>query len=145
LAGLNNPKEETSGDSGAELTADVKPVADKPKGKKMKRSAADKITPGSENEGITISIDAANSSVGDKAGKIFHQRIIEPTFDTWNGIYLHTQLASALHSLKFTQPTPIQVKAIPEIMKARADVVGAAETGSGKTLAFLMYAIPVKY
>ena len=41
----------------------------------------------------------------------------------------------SLARLKFSNPTPIQKSAIPEILKGH-DVVGKASTGSGKTLAF---------
>jgi ATP-dependent RNA helicase DDX54/DBP10 len=37
----------------------------------------------------------------------------------------------------YINPTPIQRKAIPEILSGR-DVVGMARTGSGKTAAFLV-------
>jgi len=48
---------------------------------------------------------------------------------------LAPNLLSALAELGFTEPTPIQVAAIPHAMNGR-DVVGRARTGSGKTLAF---------
>jgi superfamily II DNA/RNA helicase len=38
---------------------------------------------------------------------------------------------------KYLQPTPIQDKAIPHVLKG-ADVVGIANTGTGKTAAFLV-------
>ena len=41
----------------------------------------------------------------------------------------------ALARFGFTTPTPIQVRAIPALVKGR-DVVGVAQTGSGKTIAF---------
>ena len=41
----------------------------------------------------------------------------------------------ALARYGFTMPTPIQVRAIPALIKGR-DVVGVAQTGSGKTIAF---------
>ena len=41
----------------------------------------------------------------------------------------------ALQDLGFTEPTPIQAKALPPLLEGR-DVIGKAETGSGKTLAF---------
>jgi len=44
-----------------------------------------------------------------------------------------------LHSIKalgFTQPTPIQEKAIPVLLKGTEDFIGLAQTGTGKTAAF---------
>lgn len=39
--------------------------------------------------------------------------------------------------MNFNQPTPIQAKSIPLILKGR-DVCASAKTGSGKTIAFLL-------
>ena len=44
-----------------------------------------------------------------------------------------------IHSIKtlgFTQPTPIQEKAIPVLLKGTKDFIGLAQTGTGKTAAF---------
>ncbi|MEB3279276.1 MAG: DEAD/DEAH box helicase [Lyngbya sp.] len=43
--------------------------------------------------------------------------------------------AQHLESIGFTEPTPIQVQAIPQILSGR-DIVGQAQTGTGKTAAF---------
>ncbi|MBS1795463.1 MAG: DEAD/DEAH box helicase [Acidobacteria bacterium] len=49
-------------------------------------------------------------------------------------------LARRCESLNFTEPTPIQKRAIPVILKG-ADLIGCAETGTGKTAAFLLPAL----
>ena len=48
-------------------------------------------------------------------------------------------IAKALKEEGYTQPTPIQAKAIPSILQGR-DLLGTAQTGTGKTAAF---AIPI--
>ncbi|KAF4336381.1 ATP-dependent RNA helicase MAK5 [Fusarium beomiforme] len=53
----------------------------------------------------------------------------------WVSLNLSPQIISAIARLKFTKPTLIQEKTIPEIV-AGEDVIGKAQTGSGKTLAF---------
>jgi len=45
------------------------------------------------------------------------------------------KLLGQLAKLRFTQPTPIQLKSIPVALEGR-DVIGIAQTGTGKTLAF---------
>jgi ATP-dependent RNA helicase RhlE len=42
----------------------------------------------------------------------------------------------------FTQPTPIQIQAIPELRRGK-DLIGAAQTGTGKTVAFLLPSLHV--
>ncbi len=51
------------------------------------------------------------------------------------GLGLAPQLLETLETLKFSVPTPIQMKAIPIAMEGK-DVIGIAQTGTGKTLAF---------
>src|SRR5918992_494123 len=49
-------------------------------------------------------------------------------------------LARRCESLGYTEPTPIQRRAIPVVFTG-ADLIGCAETGTGKTAAFLLPAI----
>jgi ATP-dependent RNA helicase RhlE len=56
------------------------------------------------------------------------------SFKTFN---LHRDLVRAVDALGFTEPTPIQARAIPPALAGR-DVLACAMTGSGKTAAFLL-------
>lgn len=45
-------------------------------------------------------------------------------------------LLAAISALGFTEPTPIQEKAIPVLLQGTKDFIGLAQTGTGKTAAF---------
>jgi ATP-dependent RNA helicase DeaD len=49
---------------------------------------------------------------------------------------LQENLLKAIGDLGFTQPTPIQEKAIPVLLSGTKDLIGLAQTGTGKTAAF---------
>ncbi|MDP4131795.1 MAG: DEAD/DEAH box helicase [Bacteroidota bacterium] len=55
---------------------------------------------------------------------------------TFEGLGLNEALLQAVAALGFTQPTPIQEKAIPVLLSGTKDLVGLAQTGTGKTAAF---------
>jgi ATP-dependent RNA helicase DeaD len=54
------------------------------------------------------------------------------TFSSFN---LPAQILKAIHEQGYSNPTPIQEKAIPLILSGK-DIIGHSETGSGKTAAF---------
>ena len=56
---------------------------------------------------------------------------------TFNTLGLSDTLLQAVQHTGYTTPTPIQEKAIPEILKGR-DVMAAAQTGTGKTAGFTL-------
>lgn len=55
---------------------------------------------------------------------------------TFEELGLNPSLLKAIKALGFEQPTPIQEKAISQILDGRTDLVGMAQTGTGKTAAF---------
>lgn len=59
---------------------------------------------------------------------------VESTFDDFA---ISANLKSAIASVGFTKPTPIQDQCIPYILSGR-DVIGVADTGTGKSAAFLI-------
>lgn len=50
---------------------------------------------------------------------------------------LSAKVLSAVESAGYTEPTPIQAKAIPYVLERR-DVIGIAQTGTGKTASFTL-------
>jgi ATP-dependent RNA helicase RhlE len=59
------------------------------------------------------------------------------TTGTFEDFALNRQLLSAIDDLGYTEPSPIQEKAIPLILQGH-DVLGIAQTGTGKTAAFVL-------
>ena len=55
----------------------------------------------------------------------------------FNELQLIDPLLRAVHAEGYTEPTPIQVQAIPSVLAGR-DLVGCAQTGTGKTAAFAL-------
>lgn len=49
----------------------------------------------------------------------------------------HPAITDGVRALGYTEPTPIQLKAIPPVMQGR-DIIGLAQTGTGKTAAFVL-------
>jgi len=56
---------------------------------------------------------------------------------TFQEMPLQAQLQQALAAMKFVNPTPVQIQAIPPALEGK-DVIATAQTGTGKTLAFLI-------
>ena len=56
---------------------------------------------------------------------------------TFESMGLNKALLQALASEGYTKPTPIQEKAIPDVMAGK-DLLGIAQTGTGKTAAFAL-------
>ena len=61
-----------------------------------------------------------------------------PKMDTeFTRLGLSDELAFAVQEMGYVTPTPIQVQAIPVVLKG-GDVIGSAQTGTGKTAAFAL-------
>src|SRR5437764_4144156 len=55
---------------------------------------------------------------------------------TFNELGLNEEILKSVEELGYTQPTPIQEKAIPVLLSGTKDFVGLAQTGTGKTAAY---------
>ena len=55
---------------------------------------------------------------------------------TFESLGIEEGLLRSISALGFTQPTPIQEKAIPVLLQGTKDFIGLAQTGTGKTAAF---------
>ncbi|MEB2309978.1 MAG: DEAD/DEAH box helicase [Candidatus Brocadiaceae bacterium] len=56
--------------------------------------------------------------------------------DTFRALGLSENTLQALEKKGFEEPTPIQQKTIPILLKGEVDIIGQAQTGTGKTAAF---------
>jgi ATP-dependent RNA helicase DeaD len=56
--------------------------------------------------------------------------------NTFESLGIEEGLLRSISALGFTQPTPIQEKAIPVLLEGTKDFIGLAQTGTGKTAAF---------
>jgi len=61
----------------------------------------------------------------------------ETAAQTFSGLGLFEPLCRALSAENYTNPTPIQTRAIPPLLAGR-DLLGIAQTGTGKTAAFAL-------
>lgn len=59
---------------------------------------------------------------------------------SFENLNLHPAIIKAIHELGYTEPTPIQQQAIPELIEGH-DVMASAQTGTGKTAAFMLPAL----
>jgi ATP-dependent RNA helicase RhlE len=55
----------------------------------------------------------------------------------FSDLALQKQLLDIIEKKRYTEPTPIQVQAIPALLAGK-DLIGIAQTGTGKTAAFLL-------
>ena len=56
---------------------------------------------------------------------------------SFEALQLSPALTAVVHDLGYTQPTPIQIEAIPALLAGR-NIIGQSQTGSGKTAAFAL-------
>ena len=57
-------------------------------------------------------------------------------------LHLSDELLRAINESGYTEPTPIQQQAIPNVLMMR-DLIGIAQTGTGKTAAFVLPMIDI--
>jgi len=70
-------------------------------------------------------------------GEAFPGLLQEKVISTFDSLGLRAELLRAVAEKGYTEPTPIQSKAIPVVLSGR-DLLGAAQTGTGKTAGFTL-------
>jgi len=61
--------------------------------------------------------------------------VITPSSNGFAGLGIAPSLLDAIHRLRYTEPTPVQLRSIPIGIEGK-DLIAIAQTGTGKTLAF---------
>ncbi len=147
FAGFDDPPEVSEGAAQKEAPAESvapagKKVKDnskelKQKKKDQKKAANDapKATPKQTPSAEDGDDSELETNVFTKLEELPEPDNINIDMSQWDPLNFSSQMMSAIARLKFTVPTAIQSKSIPEIMDGH-DVIGKASTGSGKTLAF---------
>lgn len=72
-----------------------------------------------------------------KGRQVYQEEVIAPEITSFAQFPLSPKLLENIIRKNYTAPTPIQIKAIPQILDGH-DVIGIANTGTGKTAAFLI-------
>jgi len=68
-------------------------------------------------------------------GPLYRDPFERVSMSDFKSLRLAAPINSAIEELGYTTPTPIQEKAIPDVLRGR-DLMGIAQTGTGKTAAF---------
>lgn len=84
-----------------------------------------------------MSIQDTFSPGGNCKPQDFSPEAIPETMRGFDRFELHPKVMVGVRGARYSEPTPIQVKAIPPIMQGH-DVIGLAQTGTGKTAAFAL-------
>ena len=116
----------------AEAPADGKKQQQKKKQKKQKQAVAGDAELGQKKQ------NKESASLGNSFSALAGDEAEDDEgldMAAWAALNLSPSMLSAIAKLKFSKPTKIQAKTIPEIVGGQ-DVIGKAQTGSGKTLAF---------
>lgn len=78
-----------------------------------------------------------NTKIRSDFGILVDGESIPPPCTTFKQMKFPRSIIKALEARSILKPSPIQMQAIPAILKGR-DVIGIAHTGSGKTLVFVL-------
>lgn len=89
-----------------------------------------------EKKSISPQVDDCSSENNAQTSAALDENIL-PILISFQDLQLHPDILSAILRSGYTQPTPIQQRAIPAVLAGK-DVMGAAQTGTGKTAAFTL-------
>lgn len=128
--GGEDASEDESADDGAESDEDEE-IPHVPHPMDAEASASDEEQEDAEEAKKAAEFFAPEESVTKK------KKSAKASTGSFQAMSLSRPILRGLAAVGFSEPTPIQNKAIPIAMQGK-DVVGGAETGSGKTAAFLI-------
>ena len=66
-----------------------------------------------------------------------HNNITPQAPNGFDSLNLISPLCRAVNEKEYSNPTPIQMQAVPHLLEGR-DLLGCAQTGTGKTAAFAL-------
>ena len=69
-----------------------------------------------------------------------HTNTTRQTPNGFDSLNLISPLCRAVNEKEYSNPTPIQMQAVPHLLKGR-DLLGCAQTGTGKTAAFGIFLV----
>ena len=141
---------ESGSDSGSQSESESESDSDDGSDSEQDQADDDHVNENLEDDGLrhTIAQDEDPGSTSDaddivekaKAKSFFEQQNSDSDEEDtllFSELNICRPLMRGIAAMGYTQPTPIQAKAVPPALAGR-DICGSAVTGSGKTLAFLL-------
>ncbi|KAF4102632.1 ATP-dependent RNA helicase DDX24 [Onychostoma macrolepis] len=126
--------ERDSEEESPDLTPDTQHKPSKKKKKKKPRKKKKKVLADASEAGSEPGVPPPSQKKSRNWSR--PAEVASADVSAWKDLFVPAPVLTALSTLGFSAPTPIQALALPPAIRDRLDILGAAETGSGKTLCF---------